>query len=125
MNMGRGDEAERIIGRQLDSILERAERSEMIEAHDFDRAAQYALRIAELTKKSRWVICLFRLHTAQGKLMNAESVNVLYSLGPKLDASARSSLRQYVGSLAPLVESYAPGERFVMKRLEGLEHVLR
>lgn len=125
MNMGRGDEAERIIGRHLDALVEKAEVSDDLSPQDFDRASSYALKIAELTRKSRWVICLFRLHAAMGKLMDAETVNVLYSLGPKLDASARSSLRDYISSLEPMIDSYAPGERFVIKRLEGLEHVIR
>jgi hypothetical protein len=126
ISMGRGDEAERIIGRQLDAIVEKAERGLSVESTDFEKASLFALRIAELTKKSRWVSVLFRLHTAQGKLMDAEMVNTLYSLGPKLlDPSARPALREYVSALGPMVETYAPGDRFVMKRLEGLEHVLR
>jgi len=125
ISMGRGDEAERILGRQLEGIVERVEQGAKLNDADFDKAAEYCLRIAELTKKSRWVSCLFRLHAAHGKLMPGDVVNALYSVGPKLDASARPSLRKYVASLSPLVDGYAPGDRFVLKRLEGLEQVLR
>jgi hypothetical protein len=125
ISMGRGDEAERILGRQLESIVEREERGATLQGTDFEKAVEYCLRIAELTKKARWVSCLFRLHAAHGKLMSGDMVNALYSVGPKLDASARPSLRQYMASLSPLVDSYAPGDRFVLKRLEGLEQVLR
>lgn len=125
IGMGRGDEAERILGRQLENIVERLERGSAIEEPDFEKAVEYCLRIAELTKKSRWVTCLFRLHTAKSTLMRADVVNALYSVGPKLDASARASLREYMVALEPLMDGFAPGDRFVLKRLEGLEQVLR
>jgi pSer/pThr/pTyr-binding forkhead associated (FHA) protein len=125
IGMGRGDEAERIIGRQLDALVDKAEEGDPVDAADMERAIFYCLRIAELTKKSRWVSSLFRLHAAKKKLIDAETVNLLYSLGPKLDISARPALRAYLLVLAPRSDSYSPGDRFVMKRLEGLEQVLR
>ncbi len=126
ISMGRGDEAERIIGRQLEALVERAESGGSINADEFEKTTIFAMRIAELTRKSRWVICLFRLYGAKIRLMDAETVNLLYSLGPRLqEPSARPLLRDYLAVLGPMVETYDPGERFVLKRLEGLEHVLR
>ncbi len=126
IGMGRGDEAERIVGRQIEAIITRIESGAAIDNDDFDKAASYSLKIAELTRKSRWVTNLFRLYAGKVKLMDAEMVNLLYSLGPKLnEPSARPFLRDYVTSLSPMIETYDPGQRFVVKRLEGLEQVLR
>jgi hypothetical protein len=126
IGMGRGDEAERIVGRQLEAIVEKAEHGELVPAEDFPKAVLFSMRIAELTRKSRWVTCLFRLYGARAQLMDAETVNFLYALGPKLlEPSSRPLLRDYLSVLSPMLESYDPGQRFVLKRLEGLEQVLR
>lgn len=130
LNMGRGDEVERILGRQLDAVLERMLEftgrfdEERISDEEFEKAVRYSFGIARLQKDANWVSYLFRLHGACARLMDGDLVNELYALAPKLRGSARAALRDYLLALAEPSLGYAPGERFVMKRLEGLEQAL-
>jgi hypothetical protein len=122
--MGNGAEAERILGRQLDSLLEQAERDGPLEAAVFQKVSSYALRIANLARKAKWVDFLFRLHAAQNELMDAETVNELYALSRKITGASRAHLRAYVASLESKAAGFGAGERFLLGRLEGLEVLL-
>lgn len=130
LGMGRGDEVERILGRQLDAVLERSlegkgsSDAERLSDEEFDKAVRYSFGIARLQKDANWVAYLFRLHGACVKLMDGDLVNELYALAPKLRGSARAALRDYLVVLSEPSKAYAPGQRFVMKRLEGLEQAL-
>lgn len=122
--MGNGSEAERILGRQLEHLLERAEHQDELEGAVFEKACAYALKIATLTRKPKWLDYLFRLHASHEVLMNAELVNELYSLSRKISGASRAHLRAYLESLRGKAVSFSPGERFVLGRLEGLEALL-
>lgn len=122
--LGRGEEAERILGRQLEQTLERLEAGEGPDKEALASARGYAARIAVLTKRGKWLDYLLRLHAAEGKLMTAELVDDLYALAPAATATSRSHLRAYLAALASRVDSFGPSERFVLGRLEGLERQL-
>jgi hypothetical protein len=121
--LGRGVEAERILERQLESVLERAELEEVSDATVLE-AAQYAIKIASLTKHAKWVDYLFRLYARRGALMDAELVNELYALCPKVPGASRAVFRKYLDSLASLRAGFGPSERFVLSRLDSLEKQL-
>lgn len=122
--LGRGTEAERIVGRQLEQFLEKAEKGETLKDDEFEKAVQYAFRIGVLLKKGKWLDYLFRLYGAHERLMDAELVNELYEVTGKMPGATRNSLRGYIDALHEVSQSYAPGERFVLKRLEGLEALI-
>jgi len=124
LQMGNGNEAERILGRQLEHLLEQAERNGPLEEELFEKVVNYALRIAGLTKKAKWLDFLFRVHTSHGVLMASELVNELYALSRKVTGASRSHLRTYVSALHSKAPQFGPAERFVLGRLEGLEQLL-
>lgn len=118
--LGHGDEAERILGRQLDQFLKKAESGEALDEEEFGKSVSYALKIGALTKKGKWLDYLFRIHAAEQRLMDSEIVNELYSLAPKMSDANSKQLRSYIESLADKTATFGPGEKFVFKRLEGL-----
>lgn len=122
--LGRGDEAERIVGRQLEQFLQRAESGEALKDDEFDKAIHYAYKIGVLLKRGKWLDYIFRMYAAHERLMDAELVNRLYDVSSKMLGASRSHFRGYVESLQPHAGAYAPGERFVLKRIEGLEVLL-
>jgi len=122
--MGNGAEAERILGRQLEALLEQAEREHTLEAGIFPKVSSYALRIATTSRKAKWIDFLFRLHASHQELMDADTVNELYGLSRKVTGASRAHLRAYVAALGPKAATFSPGERFVLGRLEGLEALL-
>jgi hypothetical protein len=122
--LGRGDEAERILSRQLDQLLEQLERGEALADDTIERCSSYGLRIAQLTRKGKWLDFLFRLYGAAGRLMDSELVNDLYPLSSAASGSSRKLLRAYVDSLGEQAARFGPSERFVLSRIEGLEKQL-
>lgn len=122
--MGNGGEAERIIGRQLEHLLAQAGKGELLKEEMFHKTASYALRIAGLTKKPKWLEFLFKIHAEHTRLMDAEMVNELYALSRRTHGVSRSHLRSYLSILRDSGTVTNPSEKFVLGRLEGLEALL-
>lgn len=122
--LGHGEEAERILGRQLGQLLAKAEGGEGLDPPEFQKAVAYCVRIAILTKKGKWLDCVFRLHAAEQRLMDADLVNELYSVVPKLNDTNLAQLRTYLESLADKTQSFGPGEKFIYKRIDGLSALI-
>jgi hypothetical protein len=128
--LGHGEEAERIIGRQLDVLVEDAEQRKPLDDATFVKAAHYAVRLATVTNRGRWVDYLFRLHAAQNRLMVTELVDQLYELARKVSGASPAQLRAYLEVLkssaaAPGGVPLGPSERFLIGRIEGLSALLR
>lgn len=123
--LGHGDEAERILGRQLEQILKKSESGGELDGEESEKSVHYAVKILTLTKKSKWLDYLFRLHAAQQKLMDSEVVNDLYSIVSKIPDANPGQLRPYLEILREQAPTFGPGEKFVYKRIEGLEGLLR
>ena len=66
LGMGRGDEAERLVGQQLEQLLGDVESGRAVSPEYVDRATDYALRIASFTQNSRWTDFIFRMYAACG-----------------------------------------------------------
>ena len=122
LGMGRGDEAERLIGQQLEQLLTDIETGKNPSADFVERGARYALRIAAITQSSRWTDFLFRVYTAQKRPCPAAIVDELYTVMRKVRQPSPSALRSYLNVLRAL--ELGPADRFVLNRLEGLERVI-
>jgi len=120
--LGHGEDAERILGRQMEQVLERREGT--IDAATLGQCVGYALKIAGLTKKAKWIDYVLRLHLRAAAPIELDVVNSLYSLCPKVPGVSRPLLREYVAQLSTKAASLGPSERFVLSRLEGLEKQL-
>jgi hypothetical protein len=118
--LGHGEEPERILGRQLDQLLAKVEGGEGLGDGEFEKAIAYSVKIGTLTKKGRWLDYVFRLHAAEQRLMDADLVNELYSVVPKLNDPNPAQLRSYLESLSDKTSSFGPGEKFIYKRIDGL-----
>ncbi len=122
--LGHGDEAERILGRQLEQLLKKTEGGEALDEEEFEKSVAYAMKIGALTRRGKWLDYLFRLHASEQKLIDAEVVNELYSVAPKMTDANSKQLRSYVETMAEKAASFGPGEKFVFKRIEGLASVV-
>jgi uncharacterized OB-fold protein len=129
--MGRFEEAERMLLPHLDTILERALAGRPLSESEkddpdalFAGAARYALQLAQGLRNPRWIDWAFRVHTATGRLMEAETIETLHSLVRSTKYSNPSYLRAYLGVVQSRAEDYSASERFLVKRLEGLEQVV-
>ncbi len=130
LQLGQGEEGERIVGRLLEDILSQAEAAanndngSPLANETFVQSIQFAMKIAELTQKGHWVDYVFRLYEVHNELMDADTVNELYSVIPRTRGASVPTFRQYIESLTEREGEYTPGERFVLRRLEGIEALL-
>jgi ribosomal protein L40E len=129
--MGRYEEAERILMPHLETLLERAlahRRLSDSERDDpdvlFAGAARYALQLAEGLRSTRWIDWVFRIHTATGRLMEAETIEALHSLVRNNKYGRSQYLRAYLDAIQSKASEYSASERFLLRRLEGLEQVV-
>jgi pSer/pThr/pTyr-binding forkhead associated (FHA) protein len=122
--LGRGEEAEKLLGTALGNLLKSAQGGGVIAPASAARAASYALRIADATSKARWVDYCFDLYAALGRPLPSETVDQLYVVLRKISGVAISGYRAYLERMKLLSSSFSPTERFVQQRIEGLEKLV-
>jgi len=119
--LGRGDEAERLLGPQLDQLAADADGGRRLDATVVERAAEYSLRIAALTGNARRVDTVFRIYGALARPCPRTIVDELYTVTRKVKLPSRTELRRYLEVLRTRGGDLGPAERFLVNRLEGLE----
>ncbi len=123
--LGRGEEAEHLIGTHLVAALADASTGRGVPPEIARTAARYALKLAAATNKPNWLDFAVRLYRALAQPMPLPIVDEMYTLVGRLRGMDRELLRDYVSSLRRVTDSLSPTERFVLQRLEGLERVAR
>lgn len=121
LTLGRGDEAERILGNYLRNLLQSARAGSPIDEELASSAVSYAVRIADATKKGAWVDYVFELYTVLGRPLPGPLVERLYTSLRSLTPINLKIFRQYLATLKMEDTSFGPTERFVVRRIEGLE----
>jgi hypothetical protein len=121
--LGRGEEAERLIGPLLEQYLADVEGGRKPDQDQLRLACDYAMKIASVTGGASWVDYIFRAYATTKKPCPAELVDQLYDVLRKVKAPNLAGLRRYIEVLHGEVESLGPAERFLVGRLEGLERV--
>jgi hypothetical protein len=122
--LGRGDEAERLLGPQLDHLLADAEDRRRMDPTIAERAADYALKIAALTGNGERCDTVFRIYAHLRRPCPSAMVEELYSVLRKLKQPNRTELRRYLEVLRENSGELGPADRFLVSRLEGLERSL-
>jgi hypothetical protein len=122
--LGRGDEAERILSGVLTTVLREVQAGRELDSTMTDRAASYAIRIAEATGRPNWLDYVIELFGAINRLVPASHVDRLYDVVRKARGMNVTAFRAYVAKMQASAGLLGPSERFVLQRLEGLERVL-
>ncbi|HTU59568.1 MAG TPA: FHA domain-containing protein, partial [Polyangiales bacterium] len=122
LGLGRGDEAERLVGQQLDQLLSDLRAGRTPSNDVLERATDYALRIAGLSGNARWTDYLFELYAELKRPCPVQVVDQLYTVMRKVRQPAPVALRGYLAVLRGL--ELGPAERFLVGRLEGLERLI-
>lgn len=130
--MGRFEDAERLLAGHLDQLLDRArQRGGPSRSSDDDggdslatMATQYALQLGAGLESNRWVDWVFQFHTATGQLMKAETIDTLHEVVRRFRYANPNALRDYLGALNKSGKDFTAGQRFLLRRLEGLEQVI-
>jgi hypothetical protein len=122
--LGRGDEAEKLLGTALTNMLKGVQGGSVIAPASAGRAASYAVRIADATGKPRWVDYCFELYAAQSRPLPSDVVDHLYVVLRKINGVAIAGFRAYLEKLKLAAPSFSPTDRFVLQRIEGLERLI-
>jgi hypothetical protein len=120
--LGRGDEAEHLIGMHLVAALSDATTGRGVTPEVARSAAQYAVKLATATNKAGWLDFAFRLYTALGSTMPLPIVDEMYTVLRRVRGLDRELLHIYTEQQRARLE-LTPPERFVLQRLEGLERL--
>jgi hypothetical protein len=125
LGMGRGEEAERVLANFLRGILDRARKGSPLDDELVDRVGMYAARIAQATRKSSWVNFAFELYRAKQRVMPVELVDKLYVIVRGIAGVDVPLIASYVTELKRQESALSPGERFLLRRIDGLEELAR
>ncbi|HWA77830.1 MAG TPA: FHA domain-containing protein [Polyangiaceae bacterium] len=122
--LGRGEEAEKVLSMTLTNLLSDVRtRGGGAQPHVYEKAVHYAVKLAEVTGKGRWIDYAIDLYAGLKRPLPSEVVDQLYSVLRKVDVVNLPGLRAYVAELRAVQQSFGPAERFVLQRIEGLERV--
>jgi len=121
--MGRLDDAERLLDRPLNALLERAELGD-VQPEAIAAAGTYALKLARGLEKGEWVEYTLRLYVALQQLMPPSLVDELYEILRHVRIE-KALLGRYVGILSEKAPAFGPNERFLEGRVQGLEALAR
>lgn len=121
--LGRGDEAERILAVFLSNLIERARAGQLPPVETAERAGQYAVKLAFVTSRAKWVDFCIELYTLLGRPMPAAIVDELYRVLRQVRDVNQAGLRLYVSALRAKQKDFGPAERFLVQRIEGLERL--
>ena len=120
--LGRGQEAEHLIGSHLVAALSDASLGRGVAPEVARSAANYAVKLATVTGKATWLDFTFRLYFTLGDTIPLPIVDEMYTVLLRVRGIDRELLRGYVDLLRSREDLSAP-ERFVLQRLEGLERL--
>lgn len=123
LTMGRAEEAERILHRSLNDLLERTRAGTLPPNEVAAKAAMYAAKLATATGKGSWIEYIFTLYSFTDQVVPGSVVDELYSSVRKVKSLDMTILRNYIESLRKRSNQLGPSERFVQQRLEGLERL--
>ncbi len=121
--LGRGDEAERIIGPYLRNYLAAAQKANATSPDAAEKAVGYAMKLATATRKGEWIDYAFALYTVCKRPLPSMVVEQLYTLMRQASSVNLSLLRDYVAVLRSVSARLGPNERFLAQRIEGLERL--
>jgi hypothetical protein len=122
--LGRGDEAEKLLGTALGNLLKQAQSAGAVAPATLARAASYAVRIADATGRPRWVDYCFELYGTQARPLPSDVVEQLHVVLRKVSGVGLAGFRAYLEKLRLAAPSFSPADRFVLQRIEGLERLI-
>ena len=122
--LGRGAAAERILRRPLEAILARVEEGAPCEAREAADAGLLAVRLARATGQAAWIDFVVRMYAALRRLPSPAIVDELHLAVRAAPDVNLPAFRRYLEALRSAQAGFGPNDRFLLRRLEGLEGVL-
>jgi pSer/pThr/pTyr-binding forkhead associated (FHA) protein len=122
--LGRGDEAERILSSYFRNMLQTARSRGELDPVAAEKAVTYAVRIAEVTGKGAWIDYAFDMYAVPRRPLPVAVVERLYEVVRKVTPVSGNAFRQYLLALRSAEPEMGVAERFLIRRIEGLESLV-
>jgi pSer/pThr/pTyr-binding forkhead associated (FHA) protein len=119
--LGRADEAERILASYLRNMLQVGRARGEVDPAAAEKAVMYAIRIAEVSGKGVWVDYAFDTYAVLRRPMPTALIEKLYEVVRRASPLSGNAFRQYLLALRSAEPEMGPAERFLIRRIEGLE----
>lgn len=118
----RFDEAERVLVPSLEHMEQAVAAGEDVADVTIEDGLRFALRLAEGPRARHWLGWIFRVYARLGRWMDVDRIERLHELVRASRYADPRPLREYLDRLRG--GTLRPAERFLVKRLEGLERVI-
>ena len=122
--LGQGADAERILKAPLLDLEARVQLGWGPPASDLGRAAALALRLAEQLQDPSWLDYVCRMYLAARRPLPHEAIERMHGLIRQMAGIDRTLFREYLGTLRA-ARGLSPADQFLVRRMEGLEPLLR
>jgi hypothetical protein len=119
--LGQSREAERILRPVLLGLIRHAASGRVPIASDVSLAVDLALKIVESNHASEWIDYVFDLYAALKQPAEQDVVDRLYRVIPETPGIRIGRYRAYVETLGGLEARLGPAQRFLVRRIQGLE----
>jgi pSer/pThr/pTyr-binding forkhead associated (FHA) protein len=123
LNQSRSEEAEKLVEDYLNEVLGQARQGAALDKALTQRCAQRALDLAAATGKASWLSYVFELYSATNCLLPEPLINESYRVVRLVRRPSLAPIRGYVSRMALQNGAFGPSERFLLKRLYGLEQM--
>lgn len=120
--MGRVDEAERILTRPLQELLETCKAGPQPAPALLEKASSYALKLATEASKPAWIDWVIEAYSESERLLPAQLVEDIHGAVRKVRGAKREVLEHYIGQLTRM--ELSANERFLLQRIQGLRPLL-
>ena len=119
--LGQSREAERVSRPALEALLADCSRGVVPAPGDIELAGDLALRLADAKASGEWVDYVFDLHAAIGAPLRPVVIDRLHTTIPGIASISIGCYRSYVQTLVGQLDRFGPAERFLVRRIQGLE----
>jgi CheY-like chemotaxis protein len=122
--LGQRRDAERILRPLLDGLLRYCRAGQAPLPDDVKLAIELALGVAESARVGEWVSYVFALLSEVGLPPEADVLERLYRVVPMTPGISMAAYRGYLEALTRLQDRFSPAQRFLVRRVQGLETAL-
>jgi hypothetical protein len=122
--LGRFDEAERVLAKSLEDVLATARASGTLAGARLIESTNYALQLADGTRREAWIDYVFELHAATAQVMSPEQINQIDQVVRTMDYRNGGPIRRCITNIRARGAELTRAERFLLSRLENIERAL-
>ncbi len=118
--VGKLDEAEKLMDNTMRIVASHARSDSGASSSEIQVLCDALIELAQLSKNPDYVSQIFAVHLHTSRLVDRALVEKLYDLVRVVGYRACRLLMRYLEQLALQQNQLSPGERFIVRRLEGL-----